>query len=118
MTATTASHASLVTNRQVLHLTAAFTYNRADRTFTAEASDLGYNRQTGQRQPVFGRVWQDSTDEGFGLVSTHTGRVVTFVVWEEHKDTEGDVTHWTLKSVTGDGRRLHDGRFTATVFND
>lgn len=60
----------------------------------------------------FGRVHNDSCDEGFTLVSSRTGMEVVVVVIEVHTDAEGDITHWDL--VPTDPSR----NFTVTIFND
>ena len=44
----------------------------------------------------FGRVYNDACDEGLTLVSARTGREVTFVVNREHRNADGDITHWEL----------------------
>ena len=85
--------------------TGQFHYDAHTRTFTAEASDTN----------GLGRVWDDAADEGLTLVSSRTGRERVFVVTDEHRDADGDVTHWTLKSVTG---RAVDAQYTLTLFND
>lgn len=76
-----------------------FSYDPRALHFTAEMSDTR----------GLGHVWDDSADEGLTIVGD-TGRQVVFVVQEEHRDAEGEVTHWTLRSTTGG--------FTLTLFND
>lgn len=84
--------------------TRAFTYDASRRLFVGEISD------TGLRQ-----IWADSADLGLSVVSNVTGVQVDFVVTDEHRDADGDITDWTLASVTG---TRQDGRFTMTLFND
>lgn len=74
-------------------------YSTLSRTFTAEISSTN----------GLARVWADSCDEGLTVVGT-TGKHVTFVVSDEHRDGEGELTHWTLRST--------EGNFTLTLFND
>lgn len=81
-----------------------FTYELARRHFTAEVSDTN----------GLGRVWPDSVDEGLVVLGA-TGTSVTFVVDDEHRDADGDLTHWTLVSYSG---LRADGRYTMTLFND
>lgn len=86
--------------------TECFTYDAATCTFTAEASSLPLRG--------FGRVWDDSCDEGLTLVSHRTGDEVVFVL--EHVEVDdGDIRWWELRSVTG---TRTDGRWTVTIFND
>jgi hypothetical protein len=81
-----------------------FDYDLAHRHFTAEISSTN----------GLSRVWADSIDEGLVVLGA-TGTQVTFVVDDEHRDAEGDITHWTLVSYSG---LRADGRYTMTLFND
>lgn len=74
-------------------------YNALTNEFFAEMSNL----------EGFGRVYDDSIDEGFTVIG-NTGREVVFVIENTYYDNEGDLNFWTLKSL--------DGEFTATVYND
>lgn len=76
-----------------------FSYSELSRTFTAEISSTN----------GLARVWADRLDEGMTVVGA-TGKHVTFVVSDTHYDTEGELTHWTLRST--------DGQFTMVLFND
>lgn len=76
-----------------------FAYYPPRRMFHGEMSDTH----------GFGRVYDDSCDEGLTVVSD-TGREVVFVVHDEHTDAEGDITHWDLKSTCGTYRMV--------LFND
>jgi hypothetical protein len=82
-----------------------FDYDANTRHFTAEMSEIG----------GFVQIWDDSVDEGVTVLSPATGVTVAFVVVNEEQDREGDITKWSLASVTG--KRI-DGRFTMTVYND
>lgn len=55
------------------------------------------------------RVYDDACDTGLTVIGA-TGKEVVFVVTDEHRDVEGDLTHWDLRST--------DGRFTMTLWND
>jgi hypothetical protein len=81
-----------------------FMFDAATRSFVAEISDTN----------GLGRVWADSIDEGLSVRGA-TGALVTFVVDDEHRDADGDLTHWTLVSYSG---LRADGRYTMTLFND
>jgi hypothetical protein len=61
-----------------------FTWDPRTRTLSAEASEL----------PPFGRVYDDACDVGFTVLGHHAE--VVFALQEEHRDREGDVTHWTF----------------------
>jgi hypothetical protein len=74
--------------------------------FVAEISDIG-----GQ----FGRVWDDAADEGLTLVSSKfPGKEIVFVVWDEERDADGDITQWKLHPAN----LLEKVPFTVTIFND
>lgn len=66
-----------------------FSYDAATSTFSAEVSSTN----------GLHRVYDDACDVGLTLVSSRTGREVVFVVTDEHRDGEGDVTHWTLRAL-------------------
>lgn len=78
----------------------------------AEATDLC---PTPSRTPVYeqpwARVWSDAADVGFNVRSNRTGRVELFTLRTEHKDDDGDVTHWTFVAST-------DPTITVTIIND
>lgn len=76
-----------------------FSYRPADRTFIGEISATN----------GFGRVYPDACDEGLTMVSHRTGTEKVFVVVNEERDREGDLTKWTLRSRDG---------FTLVLFND
>lgn len=57
-----------------------------------------------------GRVWSDAADVGFYIRSHKTGASKLFLFREEHKDGEGDVTHWVFAE--------HGGPTVVTIFND
>lgn len=59
----------------------------------------------------FGRVYDDAVDMGLTVISTRTRSEKVFVVSDEHRDDEGDLTHWTLAPTDGSG-------VTLMVFND
>lgn len=80
-----------------------FVWYAPGRVFTGEMSELR----------GFGRVWDDSCDEGLTLVSSRRpGEAVVFVV--SHTEVrDGDLLYWDLKPA--DGR---DRGFTVRVYND
>jgi hypothetical protein len=82
--------------------TTQFTWDKASKTFIGEISSTH----------GFGRVYNDSADEGLTLVSQWTGREMVFVVEHTERDQDGDVQFWLLKPV--------DRSLWATVklFND
>jgi hypothetical protein len=72
-----------------------FNYNPNTKLFTADMSTLD---KGGTRQ-VFHRVYKDSMDAGFVMISTHTGVEITFVVDKiDHggKENEGEIAGWHL----------------------
>lgn len=76
-----------------------FAYSAPSGSFTAEISSTN----------GLGRVFDDSIDAGLTVVGA-TGREVVFVVEQEHRDRDHDLTHWTLRSL--------DSLFTMVLFND
>ena len=85
---------------------AMFHYHPEDKTFTQEISTLGRDFQLGQ-------VYDDACDEGFTMVSHHTGKHVAFAQCSVDKDREGDIAGWWYESVTPG----HKG-FRCLVIND
>lgn len=71
-----------------------FTYSGKTRTFSAEISEL----------PVANLL------ANFYIVSERTGDTRLFLMNDEHRDAEGDVTHWTFICP--------GGGLTAVIFND
>lgn len=81
----------------------------------AEASTLS----EGSRKPLFGRVYDDSCDEGFSIRSERTGRIATYHVNNTLKDAEGDVTGWELTATRQTQKELPCTKgMTVIVFND
>lgn len=76
-----------------------FSFSKALGSFTVEMSSTN----------GFGRTHDDACDVGLTVIGT-TGREIVFVVNGEHRDGEGDLTHWTLHSTCG--------TYTMVVFND
>lgn len=64
-----------------------FSFSKDTQTFSAEISSTG----------GLGRVYDDACDTGLTVIGE--GREVVFVVHEEHRDSEGDLTHWDLLST-------------------
>lgn len=85
--------------------TSQFTWMPETNSFVAEASDLGKSFR-------FGRVWDDSCDEGLTLTSSkYPGQELVFYV--NHTEVhDGDVLYWELKAVNP---RVS---FKVKVFND
>src|SRR4051812_3614743 len=87
-----------------------FTFH--NRAFIAEASDL-----TGHE--LFRQIYDDAADVGFAIRNPKTGNVMRFHLAEEHKDREGDTTHWTFHPIPADLRKhpcLAD--LKVVIFND
>lgn len=68
---------------------------------------------------VFGRVYPDACDEGFGLVSHRTGHTMYFAVDRVERDREGDIVAWHLVP-TAQSKRAHPraAGLKVTVYND
>ncbi len=76
-----------------------FSYSAASGTFTADISSTN----------GLGRVFDDACDEGLTMIGAN-GREVVFVVQGVHQDSEGEITHWTLRPL--------NELFTLVLFND
>ena len=87
-----------------------FTLDRQTRTFTAEASDLGYRAG----ESPFGRVYPDACDEGLTVISDRSGREVVFAIDHEERDADGDLLWWVLEPVEGEGL----AGYRVQIFND
>jgi len=78
------------------------------RRFLGELSDLGGS---------FGRVYDDSIDEGLTLVSRYPGtKDIVFVVGHVERDRERDILWWDL--VPADLAQRKSTTFTVRIFND
>lgn len=89
--------------------TSLFTYSKG--TFVAEASDL-------KGRNVEQQIYDDACDVGFCLRSP-TGNVVKFFLSKEHKDSEGDITHWEFLPCAEDVRkRPIFAKMKVVIFND
>lgn len=92
-----------------------FTWVPEEKLFVAEASDFhGIN--------LFGRVFGDSCDAGFDLVSDKTGDVRAMALDHTEKDAEGDTLWWdfTPFKIRNPNRRdpFRSGDFKVRIFND
>jgi len=87
-----------------------FNFYKEDYSFSQEASSLCRPNNN-----FFGRLYDDSSDEGFVLVSHHTGQEVPFYLASIDKSDEGEIQCWNFKSASP-YMLLKD--MTVTVFND
>jgi hypothetical protein len=89
--------------RVPVHSMKLFTYDKINKTFVTEASNLG--------NVYASRIYDDACDIGFEIESPVTGKKVLFWLYEEHRtqDEDREITHWTFKDV---------GYFKAIVYND
>lgn len=85
-----------------------FSYEAANRTFTAEASALA----GGSRSP-FGRVYPDACDEG--LVIRGRGAEIAYAVTEVKRDNDNDLMYWKLTPTPESLRRVPAARGTSVV---
>lgn len=89
-----------------------FAYDGPNRTLSADISDFGKSFQ-------WGRVYDDACDGGVRIVSHITGHEATFVIVNEERDDDGDVTKWVLQAIRTRGPRnpILD-TLKVVVFND
>ena len=96
-----------------MHITTSlFLYNKPNRSFLADASDLGNG-------PLFHRIYPDACDVGITLISHQTGKEVTYYLEKEGRNRDNEVTHWILKPTPESIRKVPACRHTyVTIFND
>ena len=82
-----------------------FNYDKKDRTFTADVSELN-------GKLVMIRAYPDACDAGFEMVSEKTGEVCRFVETAEVRN-DGDISHWEFKGMGKIGKGLK-----VIIFND
>ena len=68
-----------------------FDYDRDHTTFYADISSISH-----VTDPLR-RVWSDACDAGFIMQSVKTQAKILFTLETEHRDLEGDISHWTFK---------------------
>jgi hypothetical protein len=76
-------------------------------SFVAEMSDLQDNLKR------FDRVYTDSADIGFSIVSEKSGASCVFAMTEMIRDDEGELQFWNFVCVTPGFKNLK-----AVIFND
>jgi hypothetical protein len=103
-------------NPHVRH-TAQFTCSKERKSFSAEASDLGFRAG----QEPFGRLYDDACDVGITLDNLETGNRTHWYLPQDQPevDGEGDIKCWVFKP-TSETLRAHPklAGWTVTVFND
>lgn len=83
-------------------------FSYANRTFTADASDL-------RGKTFIGRLFDDACDVGLRLKSPRTGAVKNFILVKEEKDKEGDTICWLYLSDKAVGKQEE---LKMVIFND
>jgi hypothetical protein len=86
-----------------------FLYLDTEKVFAAEASDLGSDFE-------LGRVYDDAADVGFTLVSQRTGDRLVFVLYQQHRDGEGELLYDEYRAVKGPVG--FTGDLSVHIFND
>lgn len=71
-----------------------FSYDKQAKRFSQELSTLAGGKEN---RPVFGRIYPDSCDEGFRLISHKTAQEVVCYVDRVHMNREHEITHWELR---------------------
>lgn len=82
-----------------------FSYNKSDKTFVADISDLH-----GKLHMI--RAYPDACDAGFEMVSERTGEVCRFVETKEVRN-DGDISYWEFSGMGKIGKGLK-----VVIFND
>lgn len=100
----------------ISHMTDIFAIDKTNKKFIAEASTLQANNAY---KRAFYRVYNDSYDMGFNIISQKSDRVATFAVFEMEHDQEGDVLFWSLAPTRATLKKIPELKgWTAVVFND
>lgn len=76
-----------------IHSSSMFTWDKRTRTLNVDAWELPPN--------WLGRIYDDACDQGFGIYSTKTGRIVWFVV-SSRDMWHGEYENLTLVPVEGE----------------
>lgn len=84
-----------------------FMWHKGSKSFSAEASAIG-NGFTGQ-------LWNDSADQGFGMRSAKTGKVVLFTLQKIQRE-DGHIQYWKFVAYNPTRDPKLDG-LTVTIFN-
>jgi hypothetical protein len=85
----------------------AFTFDKTAGRFTTEASDILNSHMS--------RLWDDSFDFGFAIISAKTGVSVIFTYSDTEIDADGETVCWNYKGWDGD---IKLAALTARVYND
>lgn len=89
-----------------------FTYDKLNKKFTTEISDLGPSFR-------FVQIYPDAADLGFTMISAKTGKEVRFFVDQIGENRDGDITHWVCKPDMYAVRKNPSlNGVTVTIFND
>lgn len=74
-----------------------FTYDRVCGVYFGEASTIAGNPLTGERsRNPFRKLFCNTYDLGFTIVSKRTGVEATFQISQVIKDAEGDIIEWLM----------------------
>lgn len=87
-----------------------FTYLPTECVFSAFMSDLSAQCIA---QAMFNKIWNDSEDDGFIMVSEKTQAEVIFCYNGEQKNRDGDIMHWEWVALD----RVNGKEFIVKVFN-
>lgn len=87
-----------------------FDYDPQTRVFSQDASMLEHTFK-----PMFHQVYQDAIDDGLAIVSSRTGRKVSYVVTNIKRNADQDILFWELSPIQSDVR-IAQGT-TVIIFN-
>lgn len=83
----------MLVNKHNKFSTREMTYDAKTRTFSCEASTIGFHR--------FVQIFDDACDEGVYLESHKTGKIIPFTFTKADMN-DGDVCGWWLESYSTD----------------
>jgi len=73
----------------------------------------------GNTVPVFRPVYSDACDLGFQLMNDNTGNTTMWVVSQEVRDEDGDLTAWKLVPMSKELVRFPEIKgWSITIYND
>ena len=84
--------------------TSRFLWNKENKTFTAEISELGV--------PAMGRIGFHVTETTFILQSAETGVKMIMAIFDITRDRDNDITSWIYRPESDE----HD--FEVVIYND
>ena len=91
-----------------------FTWTSPERTFSADASDLGVRPE----DSAFGFISSRPDSTGLALLNPQTGGTMEFYISHVEFNLENEILWWTLTSVVPALRAPREDACTVIIYND